>query len=146
MYISNMEPDVKRSMAQPPPPLDVDNTKSNSTGTTNSSGRNASAVSPSAPSTVHEGLRHPQDEKDVELAQARSMTESLPPPPVKVPRAKRRGLFARFTILAEVEEPKHYPRGTKWFITFIVALAAIAAPLGSTIILRERYPYKHTAA
>ena len=56
--------------------------------------------------------------------------------PVKVPRSRRRGLFGRFTILAEVEEPKHYSRTVKWYITFVVALAALAAPLGSAIIFR----------
>ena len=71
-------------------------------------------------------------QQDVETAQ-----EEKPPSPVKVPRAKRRGLFGRFTILAEIEEPKHYPRRTKWFITFNVALAAVAAPLGSAILFRE---------
>lgn len=63
--------------------------------------------------------------------------QSIRPQPIKVPRSKRRGLFGRFTILAEVEEPKDYSNKTKWFITFIVALAALAAPLGSTIIFRE---------
>ena len=69
---------------------------------------------------------------DVEAAQ----TEEFNPPQVKVPRSKRRGLFGRFTIIAEVEEPKRYPRKTKWFITFVVAMAAMAAPLGSAIIFR----------
>ncbi|KAL2009874.1 hypothetical protein VTN00DRAFT_5681 [Thermoascus crustaceus] len=50
-----------------------------------------------------------------------------------VPRSKRRGLFGQFTLLAEVENPKTYPRKTKWFITFVVAVAAAAAPLGSSI-------------
>ena len=63
-------------------------------------------------------------------------TETQDPEPIKVPRSQRRGLFGRFTILAEVEEPKHYPRKVKWYITFVVALAAIAAPLGSAIIFR----------
>lgn len=57
--------------------------------------------------------------------------------PVKVPRSHRRGLFGRLTILAEVEDPKLYPRATKWFITFVVAIAGMAAPLGSTIIFGE---------
>lgn len=56
---------------------------------------------------------------------------------IKVPRGKRRGLFGRFSIIAEVEEPKDYPRRTKWFLTFVVGIAALAAPLGSTIIFRE---------
>lgn len=69
-------------------------------------------------------------EKDVEMVE----TEIQDPEPVKVPRSQRRGLFGRFSILAEVEEPKHYPRKTKWYITFVVALAAMAAPMGSAII------------
>ena len=74
-----------------------------------------------------------QENQDVEAGQ----TEDAHPAPVKVPRSQRRGLFGRFTILAEVEEPKHYTRITKWFITFVIALAAMAAPLGSAIIFRE---------
>lgn len=70
------------------------------------------------------------EQKDAEAVEI----EIEEPGPVKVPRSKRRGLFGRFAILAEVEEPKHYSRTTKWYITFVVALAAVAAPLGSTII------------
>ncbi len=66
----------------------------------------------------------------------RSVTSSILPTPVKVRRSARRGLFGRFTILAEVEEPKHYERRTKWFITFMIAIAAAAAPLGSAILFR----------
>jgi hypothetical protein len=55
---------------------------------------------------------------------------------VIVPRSKRRGLLGRFTLLAEVEEPKNYPRKTKWFITFVVAVGAMAAPMGSSIFYR----------
>ena len=72
------------------------------------------------------------EQKDTEDVEA----EIEEPGPVKVPRSKRRGLFGRFAILAEVEEPKQYSRTTKWYITFVVALAAVAAPLGSTIIFR----------
>ena len=74
-------------------------------------------------------------QQDLEVAQ-----EDATPPPIKVPRSKRRGLLGRFTLLAEVEEPKHYTRPTKWFITFNIALAALAAPLGSVIIFRK-HPY-----
>ncbi|KAA6414029.1 MAG: MFS multidrug resistance transporter [Lasallia pustulata] len=62
-----------------------------------------------------------------------SIANSLRPAPVKVPRSKRRGLFGRFSIIAEVEEPKDYPNKTKWFLTFVIAVAAAAAPFGSTI-------------
>ncbi|KAH1345298.1 hypothetical protein KXW34_003079, partial [Aspergillus fumigatus] len=57
--------------------------------------------------------------------------ESLP---IAVPRLKHRGLFGQLTLLAEVENPKTYLRKTKWFITFIVALAGSTAPMGSSIL------------
>lgn len=52
---------------------------------------------------------------------------------IKVPRHKRRGLFARFALMAEVENPYFLSRGSKWLITLVVALAAVAAPMGSAI-------------
>jgi len=55
---------------------------------------------------------------------------------VPVTRSDRRGWLARVAIVAEVQEPKDYARRTKWFITFIVAVAAAAAPMGSGIVLR----------
>lgn len=58
-------------------------------------------------------------------------------PAAVVPRMKRRGLFGQLTIVAEVEDPKTYPRKMKWFITFIVAVAAAAAPMGSAIFFRK---------
>ena len=56
---------------------------------------------------------------------------------VTVPRSERRGLFGRFTIVAEVTQPKDYSRSIKYLITVLVALAGVAAPMGSTIILRK---------
>ncbi|KAJ5544752.1 hypothetical protein N7535_006862 [Penicillium sp. DV-2018c] len=53
--------------------------------------------------------------------------------PIKVSRLKRRGLFGQLALVAEVENPKTYPRKTKWFITFIVAVAGATAPMGSSI-------------
>ncbi|KAF7940719.1 uncharacterized protein EAE97_006905 [Botrytis byssoidea] len=50
-----------------------------------------------------------------------------------VPLLKRRGLLELLTIIPEVEHPKAYKNGTKWFITFIVAVAGAAVPLGSAI-------------
>lgn len=78
---------------------------------------------------------HPGVEKKNDLEAANE--EEAVPAPIKVPRSQRRGLFGRFALLAEVENPKHYPRKTKWWITFIIALAAVAAPMGSAIIFRE---------
>ncbi|KAJ5504092.1 Major facilitator superfamily domain general substrate transporter [Penicillium fimorum] len=56
-------------------------------------------------------------------------------PPIKVARLKRRGLFGQLALVAEVENPKTYPRKMKWFITFVVALAGATAPMGSAIFL-----------
>ncbi len=81
-------------------------------------------------------------ERDIEAGEGEEHT----PEAIKVPRAQRRGLFGRFTIVAEVTEPKHYPRGTKWFITFVVALAAVAAPMGSAIFFRKAHPLVHVEA
>lgn len=56
---------------------------------------------------------------------------------VRVPINSRTGLFSRLSLLYEAEEPKNYPRNVKWGITFVIALAAVAAPMGSAIILRK---------
>ncbi|KAK4033754.1 hypothetical protein C8A01DRAFT_49733 [Parachaetomium inaequale] len=52
-----------------------------------------------------------------------------------VPRAQRRGLLGRLTLIPEVERPYEYKNSTKWAITAIVALAAAGAPMGSGIFL-----------
>lgn len=54
-----------------------------------------------------------------------------------VPRSKRRGLFARFCVVPEVERPYDYSRKTKWTITLVVALAAAGGPLGSNLLYRK---------
>lgn len=63
-------------------------------------------------------------------------SSNRPRPLIAVPRAERRGILARFTVVPEVEKPYHYASSTKWFITFVVAVAAAAAPIGSAILLR----------
>ncbi|KAJ2896419.1 MFS multidrug resistance transporter [Zalerion maritima] len=40
----------------------------------------------------------------------------------------RRGLFGRFGIIPEVQNPYEYPNKTKWALTLIVALAGAGAP------------------
>ena len=110
-----------------------------STGATSTDVEEKTSSKTGASSPIH-SIEQPDnngvsEKHDVEIAQ-----DEETPPPVKVPRSKRRGLFGRFTILAEVEEPKHYSRATKWLITFNIALAALAAPLGSAIIFREQMP------
>jgi hypothetical protein len=53
-----------------------------------------------------------------------------------VPRAQRRGLFGRYTVIPEIERPHEYTTKTKWAITAIIALAAAAAPMGAGIFYR----------
>lgn len=100
--------------------------------------KNNEDVQSSTDPSVINGLEdsHP-DEKNIASVRSNTRPESIRSPPIKVPRSQRRGLFGRFTILAEVEEPRDYKNKTKWFITSLVSLAALAAPLGSTIIFRE---------
>ncbi|PGG96215.1 hypothetical protein AJ80_09859 [Polytolypa hystricis UAMH7299] len=74
-----------------------------------------------------------EENKDQKVERSPTPQLDPHPPPVLVPRNERRGLFGRLTILAEVRQPKHYPRKSKWFITFIIAVAAAAAPMGSAI-------------
>lgn len=87
----------------------------------------------SKPSIGHTEISNGSEKQDVEAGEE----EVDDPQPVKVPRSKRRGLFGRFTFVAEVDDPKLYPRKIKWFITFNIALAAVAAPLGSAIVFRK---------
>lgn len=56
--------------------------------------------------------------------------------PIIVPRDKRRGLFARIALIAEVENPLDYRRGIKWMLTGFIGLAAAAGPTASAIFLR----------
>jgi multidrug resistance protein len=62
-------------------------------------------------------------------------TTSVIPDAVLIPRTHRRGLLARFTLIPEVENSYHYTRKTKWLITFVVAFCAMAAPMGSAIVM-----------
>lgn len=94
---------------------------------------------------INEFSKHVREERaqqddDLEsrpgLSHTVSTTSSVVPAVVKVPRGKRTGLLASWTLLYEAEEPKHYPRKIKWLVTFMIALAAVSAPMGSSIILR----------
>ena len=68
-------------------------------------------------------------------SRAQSSTRSIQKDAIVVPRGERRGLFARLAVIAEVTEPHDYTRKKKWMITFVVAVAAAAAPMGSSIVL-----------
>lgn len=52
-----------------------------------------------------------------------------------VPKSERRGLLSQFCVVPEVTDPRDYPSNIKWFLTGVVSLAAMAAPLGTSIML-----------
>jgi MFS family permease len=68
-------------------------------------------------------------------SRAHSSARSVRRDAIKVPVSERRGALARFCIFAEVTDPYDYTRPKKWTITFIIACAGAAAPMGSSLIL-----------
>ncbi|EEP82052.1 conserved hypothetical protein [Uncinocarpus reesii 1704] len=100
--------------------------KEEESGTITSENRSSRATS------VHTTLSVEEPDDNLELGPV-TTGASITPPPVSVPMSRRRGLLAQLAMIPEVEEPKHYPRRTKWFITFIIGVAAMAAPMGSAI-------------
>jgi len=75
----------------------------------------------------------PDEEVDLENGDG---TELKLKAPNIVPRGKRRGLFAQLVIgIPEVDEPVQYSPRTKHFIVCIIAIAAVAAPMGYCILM-----------
>lgn len=54
-----------------------------------------------------------------------------------IPVPLRTGFLSFLVITPPIANTTHYNRRTKWMLTTIVALAALAAPLGSNILLRK---------
>ncbi|EON68689.1 hypothetical protein W97_07947 [Coniosporium apollinis CBS 100218] len=81
-----------------------------------------------------ESKRSPSANKAASVL-SRQTTSSIKPPAITVPRKERRGLFAHVAVVREVTDAQHYSNKTKWSITFVIACAAAAAPLGSAIVL-----------
>ncbi|PSN72498.1 MFS general substrate transporter [Corynespora cassiicola Philippines] len=92
------------------------------------------SIAPSHATTLseHDPEAHPQVQNN---PQSLSRTTSVTPDAIVVDRRNRRGLFAQLTLIPEVENPYHYARKTKWLITIIVAFCAMAAPMGSAIVM-----------
>jgi hypothetical protein len=102
-------------------------------------------ITASSASSTHSGNESDHEESPREEAlrphpsRTSSYRSSSYYPPI-VPRHLRRGLLARFSVVPEVTQPYHYPNRTKWIITFTVACAAAAAPMGSAIIMPSLGP------
>jgi multidrug resistance protein len=111
-----------------------------SLGQSEESGRHEKEIS-RAPSRASTSSDHSSTDEGAASSTAKarpatlSRTTSVIPDAIIIPRTQRRGLLARFTLIPEVENSYHYTRRTKWFITFIVAFCAMAAPMGSAIVM-----------
>lgn len=110
-------------------------------GTATDQNITASSASSTHSETVHESSIHEIHEGTIRPHPSRtsSYRSASYYPPI-VPRHLRRGLLSRFTLVPEVTQPYHYPNQTKWLITFTVAAAAAAAPMGSAIIMPSLGP------
>lgn len=79
------------------------------------------------------------DEKDVGDAGLDSVKSRPSASSVKslnrVPKDKRRGLLSSITLLPEYQDPRSYRPLQKIIIVFIVAFAAVAGPMGTSILL-----------
>lgn len=53
----------------------------------------------------------------------------------RVDVARRRGLLAFLTIVPEYDDARNYPKSTKALVVFVVALAAVTGPMGTSILL-----------
>ncbi|KMP02038.1 permeases of the major facilitator superfamily protein [Coccidioides immitis RMSCC 2394] len=91
----------------------------------------------SRPSSVHTNLSDREPVENLELGPV-TTGSSVSPPPVSIPMSKRRGLLAQLALVPEVEEPKHYPRKTKWFITFVIGVAAHGCAHGKRNLFPEK--------
>jgi hypothetical protein len=87
------------------------------------------------PVMLGEPLGHIDTRPSIKRAQSRASSRRSKALSV-IPRSKRRGLLARFTLVPEIAYPPDYKNSTKWCLTGIVALATAAAPLGSTVVYR----------
>lgn len=83
------------------------------------------------PDTGHDHQTPGHRDRSRAQSSARSVRREI----VKVARKDRRGLFARFTVVAEVTDPYAYSRAMKWWLTFVISVAGSAAPMATSIIL-----------
>ena len=106
-------------------------------------GREQEAASDSS-STVAESAHDEKDKDavasrggDSAAAEEAEAPHPVPEGPISVPRSQRRGLWARLSLIPEVEKPTEYKNSQKWIMTVIVALAAATGSTGSSIFYRE---------
>ncbi|KAI1332910.1 major facilitator superfamily domain-containing protein [Xylariaceae sp. FL0255] len=108
--------------------------ESSNAGTLSIDSKENLPISPDSPQPAHTHSRDdtgPDDEKSagiIDLSPTASRQVAVP-----IPRSERRGFFPFLCLIPEVDQPYNLSSSSKWGITSIVALAAIAAPMGSAI-------------
>ncbi|KUI58486.1 MFS antiporter QDR3 [Cytospora mali] len=116
--------------------------------TTTSSDQHGQPEKPEGPAGLNMGFPPDSEAAATQVRSHSRASSARSRPLIVVPRRKRRGLFAQFVLIPEVERPYDYSRRTKWIITTIVALAAGGGPLGSNIFypaLSEMSKYFNTS-
>jgi hypothetical protein len=93
------------------------------------------SIAPSHASTMSKHVDEEKGEGNPNPPTTLSRTVSVIPEAVVVERRNRRGLFGKLALIPEVENPYHYTRRIKWFITFVIAICGAAAPMGSAIVM-----------
>jgi hypothetical protein len=97
---------------------------------TNSDPRKALSLRPAVVQKDSEETLSPLPDLEIDLEHGEG-TELKRKPSTVIPRRKRRGLFASVVIgIPEIEDPVQYSNKIKGFILFIIATAAVAAPMG----------------
>ncbi|KAF2816737.1 MFS general substrate transporter [Mytilinidion resinicola] len=120
----------------PPEPLSGDGPRKEmgkEMGMSNDKNEDTDSIAPSAISSTSPPSMH--EDSDPERPRPRTQASSIASTAHHVDRRQRRGLFAALALIPEVTNSYHYPRRTKWMITVLVAIAGMAAPLGSAIVM-----------
>lgn len=100
--------------------------------------RHSESIREVEPVTIDEPLGTIETKRSVRRSQSRASSTASRPYTV-VPRSQRRGLLGSLTLVPEISYPPAYKKSTKWALTFIIALATAAAPLGSTVVYRTSF-------
>ena len=132
------EPDVEKRLAKVEHEQGIAENSAINTSTSKDKGGDTISVAPTLDSAVSDSSTvdtQPLPPATKTRSDALSRTTTVTPDAVLVPSNQRRGLLARFALIPEVENPEHYANKTKWFLTFIVAFCAMAAPMGSAIVM-----------
>lgn len=70
----------------------------------------------------------------VALEKTKTTASTLTDKTLQRPRKERRGLLAQLTLVPEFRDARDYPMALKSFIVFIIAVAGLIGPMGTSIV------------